>query len=143
MGGRLDYLRNRFGHGYVYLVYAGGVAKLAKEAEMLDMNDGPIFMVHLAKQLDDFEAHFGDSAEFLPQQIQSMAGITYRQLNTWVERKLFLPIENDQRRSRIFGAYDAFMARVLGQFRMNGASVQVLEKIVRFLSENPEPEPAT
>ena len=88
---------------------------------------------YLERQLDDFEMQCGDSAEFLPQQIQSISGITYRQLNTWVERGLFSPIEVDQRRSRTFSTYDAFVARVLGQFRMNGASVEVLTLKLRDL----------
>jgi hypothetical protein len=142
MSERLDYLKNRFAQGLVYLVYTGSLPKLANEREMLDMADGPVFYVHLPRQLELFEAQVGGEGAYSPQRLQALAGITYRQLNCWIERGLLQPRET-RGNTRVFGEYDAFLTYVLGAFRQRGASMEVLEKIARFLSTNPEPAPNT
>ena len=136
MNGRLQYLKNRFENGMVYLVYSSGIARLAKQEDVLDMADGPIFHIHLQKQFEDFVEQFGEDQMFLPPEIQSLSGLTYRQLNHWIDRGLLT--SEWQGKTRTFDTYNAFIARVLGMFRRNGASLEILEKVTRFLSEHPE-----
>jgi|GEM_PF-6548952 len=137
--GRLKYLLNRFSKSKVYLAYDGDMVRLVSSDAVLGLRDGPVHFIHLEKQHRDFGEMYNDEAEFSPQRIQAMAGISYRQLNTWVDRGLFAPIRQ-RGKTRSFGAYEAFVALVLGKFRAQGASMTCIECLARFLSENAEPE---
>jgi hypothetical protein len=137
VAGRLKYFRSRFTKGYKYLVHDGDHVRLATENDVLGFRDGPVLHIHLEKQSEEFWASHDEDAEFLPQQIQALAGITYRQLNTWIERGLLEPVA-DAGKTRKFSGYDAFVARLLGKFRSQGATMEVVERFGAFLCRNPE-----
>lgn len=145
MNERLMYLRQRIAKGVGYLVYTNGVARLTNPDEMLDMGHGPIFYIHLGKALDDFAQQYDEDQTFAAHELQGIGGISYRQLNHWIDRGLFMQsstpgVAPGSGRSRVFSWHNAFVMRVIGAFRQQGVTLEVVEKIARFLIENPEPK---